>query len=322
MKGEGNMTRKPSRRIRRLMVFHALWLASLFALVGWWAWLGLRQADRIHDLEMKLGLSGDAVQSHFARTQRMLIWEGGSFLALLLLAGGVLMFLYWRDLKRQRSLQAFFASVTHELRTPLTSIRLQAESLSDLMEPRPHEDERNLVRRLLEDVQRLEGQVERTLELARVEGGGKVHLQPVRLGAWLDRWVESWRETHGSRIQIRSQLEQDCLLQADPAAIQVIFRNLLENSLRHSRRESVHVELVSRVNGDGTVSVTCRDDGTGFAGDARTLGEPFEKGAQSQGAGVGLYLVRILMERMGGKAHFGQGPGFPVELRFRGSHGS
>ena len=92
---------------------------------------------------------------------------------------GVLFWLYWRDAKRTRSLQAFFASLTHELRTPLTSIRLQAESISDGLADHP--EQKDFLQRLLEDSQRLELQVERVLELARVEGGGPIFTQAIQI---------------------------------------------------------------------------------------------------------------------------------------------
>jgi signal transduction histidine kinase len=307
MTGKGTLTCVPARRTRNLVAAHAAWLASLSALVVWWAWLALRQADRIRELETKLGLSEGEAGSNWMRTHRMLVWEGGFFLLLILLAGGVMAWLYSRDLRRQRGLQAFFASVTHELRTPLTSIRLQAESLADLMGPRPHEDELNLVKRLL--------------ELSRVEGGGQVHLRPLRVRPWLDRTLGSWSEAWGDRLEIRVEVPADCAVQADPTALQVVLRNLLENSARHSKRERVKATLSCANAGTG-VELVYRDDGPGFhGGDPRKLGEIFEKGESSQGAGVGLYLVRILMERMGGKAEFAGGEGFPVRLVFQAAGG-
>ena len=48
-----------------------------------------------------------------------------------------------------------------------------------------------LVERLLEDTSRLEGQVEKTLELARLEGGGALDLQPLPIHTWLQRQLQS-----------------------------------------------------------------------------------------------------------------------------------
>src|SRR5690606_29195371 len=98
-----------------------------------------------------------------------------------------------RDRKRTRSIQAFFASLTHELKTPLTSIRLQAESIAD-----PTNDDafkRQLVERLLADTSRLEAQVERSLELARLEGGGPVFVQGYELKNLIERGLRQQLET-------------------------------------------------------------------------------------------------------------------------------
>ena len=54
-------------------------------------------------------------------------------------------------------------------------------------------------------------------------------------------------------------------------------------------------------NADGGVELQFRDDGRGFEGDPAKLGRLFQRGSASRGTGVGLYLVRVLMERMGGE---------------------
>jgi len=64
-------------------------------------------------------------------TRLMLIGESATSLALLAVVSLLLAWLYWREHRRARAMQAFFASVTHELRTPLTSIRLQAEAIAE-----------------------------------------------------------------------------------------------------------------------------------------------------------------------------------------------
>ena len=320
MSSAGALSRLPGIRVRRLVFLQALWLASLIALMGWWGTLALRQADRIRELEARVEqvevTSTPTAPTQFARTQRMLIWEGGFFLGLLLLASGSLWALARRDRNRQKGLQAFFASVTHELRTPLTSIRLQAESLAELMEPRQHEDELNLVKRLLEDVQRLEAQVERTLELSRLEGGGGLQVKPIGPAMWISRNLGHWSRPYGDRLQASAWIPDDLRIFADPIALQVIFRNLMENASRHSGKEPVKVQITVKVLPKNKAQILFYDDGPGGPG-GNAVGQPFVKGAQSQGAGIGLYLVRALMERMGGRVEFKGGPGFPVELEFQ-----
>jgi signal transduction histidine kinase len=319
MTGKGTITSAPNRRLKLALLALAAWLALLCALGGWWGKLVLVQGARIAELEHASGAA--AANEEWLRTQRMLAWESATFFLLLLLCSGVQLWVYWRDLKRTQSLQAFFASLTHELRTPLTSIRLQAESLAERGSERgrepgrePGREEDPLILRLLEDTTRLEAQVERTLELARVEGGGPIFTQAVALKPWLERFLRA--QAPLPHVEVSAELDADLAVEADPAALQVILRNLLENSIRHSRRSPVKVELQARTRGS-EVELRVRDDGEGFRGDARRIGRLFEKGPGSQGAGVGLYLVDMLMSRMGGRASFAAGPGFEVVLSFR-----
>ena len=108
-------------------------------------------------------------------------------------------------------------------------------------------------------------------------------------------------------------------MQADAAALQMILRNLVENSVRHSRVNPVSVRLTAAsLRTHAWCSNTRTTAAASLAGTGR-LGRLFGRGAASSGAGVGLYLVRRLMQRMGGRARFDTAPGdgFRCELWFR-----
>jgi len=211
-----------------------------------------------------------------------------------------------------RALQAFFASVTHELRTPLTSIRLQAEAIAE------GDQRAELARRLLEDTLRLGSQIDKTLELARIEGGGPLAEQAVPLHGWLERTLGDIAQAHGARLDLKAHIPEGLpAVAADAAALQMVLRNLVENSVRHGRVEPVRVRLTAAER-NGQVVLEYQDNGVGTAAIAE-LGRLFGRGPQSSGAGVGLYLVRRLMERMRGRVEFSSTPGdgFRAELWFR-----
>ncbi len=315
MTGKGHLTQTPNRRLKAMLGVQIFWLIFVCVLGAWWGSLILKYAAKITDLEKQAGLAPGLAESQWTRTQHMLYWEGGTFFILLLASTVLLFWLYWRDVKRSRSIQAFFAALTHELRTPLTSIRLQAEALAEDQKGEKEGKEEKMLQRLLEDTLRLESQVERTLELARIEGGGPVYSQPLRLKPWIERTIQSWRETHSEQTDIELKIE-DLTARADSTAVQIILKNLLENSLKHSRCDKIRITLSAQRNSKG-IWLQYQDNGGGIEQDIIPLGKLFHKGPRSTGAGVGLYLIRVLMERMGGQAEFHAKPGFPVSLCFQ-----
>lgn len=317
MSGEGALLTLPRRRLRIMVLVGVGWLTSLLALVLWWANVLLRQGARIAELEVAAGLARAAALDARGRVYNMLLWESAAFILILLAATAVLAWLYYRDSLRNRSLHAFFAAVTHELRTPLAALRLQAEVIAE--DPETPQAQQLRGRRLLADLSRLENQVERTLELARVEGGGKVLDEPIALAPLLRHFCASLPEPLAERVQMYvAHSGADMRVLGDKAAIQLILRNLVENAARHAGRSRVELIVSLERNGAGVV-LHCMDNGTGFPGDSARLGTLFYRGEQSSGAGVGLYLVRALMTQMGGSARFDSAPerGFAAQLRFR-----
>jgi len=310
-KGQGNLSVLPVRRTRWIAAIVGLWLLLLLALAAWWTTLVFKQARRIAELEAAVGNAGEAIQ-RWERTRLMLAGESSFFLFLLLALSAGLAWLYWRENLRARSMQAFFASVTHELRTPLTSIRLQAEAIAE------GGQRAELAQRLLEDSHRLELQIDRTLELARIEGGGSLAEQAIPLRSWLERVSADICAVYEERIDLEVQADPGLpAIQADSAAVQMILRNLVENSVNHANVSPVRVQIAAHAQGND-VRVEYQDNGRGVE-DVQQLGRLFKRGTASRGTGIGLYLVRALMERMDGRVQFlgGPGSGLRVLLHFK-----
>ncbi len=313
MDSKGALSVRPVRQSRRVAVLAAVWLVVILALVAWWAYHLLDQAGRIAELSEKAGVPAAEVLADQAVTHRMVFWEGGTFLLLLLTVSAALFWYYRRDIRRARGTQAFFGALTHELRTPLTSVRLQTEAIA------AGEPTQELIDRLLVDTHRLESQIDKTLELARIEGGGALADQAIPFDQWLDRALRAIVATEGEGAQLTLTVEPSLpAVHGDTAAVQLILRNLVENSLRHGDRDPIHLQVAAVRTAEG-VDLRYRDDGRGHRGDFSKLGRMFARGDASRGTGVGLYLVRVLMERMGGHVEFANAPegGFVVTLHFR-----
>jgi signal transduction histidine kinase len=300
------------RRSRILMIIHSVWALALLFLVLWWGTLINDQSEEIARLETQLGVEEYRIESRLERTERMILGEGSFFIIVVLLTNGILLYFFIRDHRRSKSIQAFFASMTHELRTPLTSIRLQAETLKDIEDNPKHAP---FVNRLLEDVERLEGQVQQTLELARIEGGGALTPIPIPILQFFQHKIQPMLDRTETQMQVNSKLK-DATLIADPTALTMIFRNTFDNAIKYSVSKPAQIQIQGHVEGDHYI-LEIRHDNSQFKGDVSQLGSLYYRGQNSQGAGIGLFLISTLMNKMKGSVEFAVDPTFCTKLEFK-----
>jgi signal transduction histidine kinase len=268
-----------------------LWVIMLLGLGSWWLVL----VFKLHTTLSNLNLPELGSQSRFLN---MMKWEGSFFFIFLVLLGGSLLIMYLRDMKKTKSLQAFFASLTHELKTPLASMRLQVEVIKDLIEDEGHSHEQlsNLAARLVEDTVKFESELDKSLQLSRIEQNGTLTLAPLSLERYLKK--------HALKIAPRLTLElhfshdaQEIL--ADELALNIVFRNLFENTIRHNPTTN-KISITATKVGD-RVELVYDDYGQKFQGVTKRLGELFYKFNSSKGSGIGLYLIKNLMMKMNGQ---------------------
>jgi len=246
---------------------------------------------------------------------RLLAARGLLWLAVVacLLALGLVRRALAREARAVSKEKAFLAGVTHELRTPVASIRVFGEALADgAGNPREY----GVL--LVEESQRLEALVERTLASTRIDAAPRfAAVQPDEL---LRAAVEAMRpaaERRGVTLEVRADEGMaDVCWDAD--AVRQALLNLIENAVKHGR-PSGRVEVGARVDGEH-VRLSVRDDGPGIGRrDHRRLFGRFERGAtEVPGTGLGLYLVDQVVSAHGGRVDLasaeGQGCTFTLVL--------
>lgn len=231
----------------------------------------------------------------------MVKWEGSTFLLLIIASSVTLMVLYSRDLKKTRALQALFASLTHELKTPLASMRLQAEVIRDLIADETHDHAQltSLTTRLIQDTTKFEHELDKGLQLSRVEKDGTLTLQSIDLERFLKKF--------STKYELPVELTGKGVILGDEMALNMMFRNLFENTQRHHpKTPGVKIHLKSL---QGQVHCSYNDQGESFTGERKKLGELFYKHASKKGTGIGLYLIKQLMNAQQGRFEIStQGP--------------
>ncbi len=211
----------------------------------------------------------------------------------------------------------FIALLSHELRNPLAPLRSGLELLR--LKPTAGEQVRTMMQRQVDHLVRL---VDDLLETSRISRGLlELRRDAVELGDVLRSAVESAdpivREA-GHRLELEMPSEP-LWLRGDPVRLAQSFANLLNNAARYTPRGGT-IWLRAIPEGEGSVCVSVRDTGRGFAPENRArLFEMFSRGEGSSGLGIGLALVRKLIDMHGGSVEArsegeGRGAEFLVRL--------
>ena len=270
-----------------------------------------------------LRFSGDAEQfvldsayvESFTQRQRgyvrMFAFEGPFFvlvvlLGLAIIAGNLRL---ERELKRRQ--QNFLSAVTHEFKTPMSTLRLLIETAQ--LRSLPAEKQRDYLRRMATEVERLEQTSEQVLAAARLEQNrGAPLLAPLELNSLMQGLVGRARaglEARGAELHVAYSPEP-LPVSLDADAFSLVVGNLLDNAVKYSPgpRKPVRVELEAQ---DDLVLVHVEDEGVGIPeAEHRNVFERFyrvgnELTRDSRGIGLGLHLVKSITEAMNGWVRVG-----------------
>ncbi len=200
---------------------------------------------------------------------------------------------------------AFLATVAHELRNPLTPILQAAELLH-----RPRTDNPRLARLqgvIKSQVAHMARLIDDLLDGSRISTG-KFRLErlPVDLEKVLDMAVEMCHPAMDKRCQnfTAMPLPSPLVMQGDAVRLVQIFSNLLDNASKYTEQGG-NITLAAAVS-DGSMTITVSDDGIGITSAALPhifdlfVQDPHAVAVHSGGLGIGLAVVRELVEGHGG----------------------
>jgi signal transduction histidine kinase len=261
-----------------------------------------------------------------ARVRNLAI-SGG--LLLLIVATVAMLVRFSRQAQRLAELQmSFVAGVSHELRTPLTVIRTAAFNLRGKLAQQPGQVERygTLIQ---DESQKLTALVEQVLEFAEAKAGAAMRQrEPVAVAELIEQSLQSSQAlTEKTGVVLEKQIAPGlpCIL-ADEMAMRHALQNLIDNALKYGAAGSHWVGISARAVGDGAaqaVEITVADRGRGIPRDEQKhIFDPFFRGRnavadQIHGTGLGLDIVRKIIEAHGGSIRVRSTPGQITEFTVR-----
>ena len=241
-------------------------------------------------------------------------WRAGILLVLgvlffgLIITGVVLNTIFLiREIRRNEQHDAFINSVTHELKTPVASMRLYLQTLQsrDIEESK----RREFYDIMLADSDRLMGTIEQVLRAARTSQTKQLNRSPVDLRALVQECVQLARLRHHLPPEALDYRETvgEATVSGDLEQLKAAISNLLDNAVKYSGpRVRVIVELAH--NQASQLAVRVRDEGVGIpANELKRIFKRFYRipnamALRVKGTGLGLFIVRSVAERHGGRA--------------------
>jgi signal transduction histidine kinase len=261
------------------------------------------------------------ISNHFLRTTFLV------FGALSLLMGGGMLLAY-RNVARELALAKlksdFVSNVSHELRTPLALIRLYAETLElgRISSPGKHQEYYEIIRK---ESERLTSLINNILDFSRIESGKKEYsFRETDVADLVRSTLDSYRfEIEQNGFQFEEKIDNDVpQLWMDREAIARSLLNLVNNAVKYSATEKYLGVHLYRHNGGVNLEVV--DHGIGIP--AKEQPKIFEKFYRvgdpvvhnTKGSGLGLSLVRHIVQAHGGEVAVesepGQGSKFIITL--------
>ena len=248
---------------------------------------------------------------------------------------------FYRQLRLNELKSNFVSSVSHELRAPIASVRLMAESLERGKIPEGPK-QRDYFRFIGQECRRLSSLIENVLDFSRIEQGRKQYdFEATDLVA-LVRQTVTLMQTYAAERQVEVALalagDQIPALSTQPVvdgkAIQQALVNLIDNAIKHSPKGAavgVGLELGGAGEGPAPASrirlwVEDRGEGIPTEEQGKIFERFYRRGSElrreTQGVGIGLSIVKHLVEAHGGRvlvrSAVGQGSRFTIELPLAG----
>jgi signal transduction histidine kinase len=216
----------------------------------------------------------------------------------------------------------FISHVSYELRTPLTNIIGFSELLSSPRTGKLNDKQREYLADISASSRALLAIINDILDLATIDAGGlELKLAPVKVAAIVDTAVLGVRDRAArARLNLDIHIAEDAVeFIADEARVRQVLYNLLSNAIGFSNPSETISLRVRREA--GMMTFTVEDKGVGIPKDQqRRVLERFEsrsQGSKHRGAGLGLSIVKSLVELHGGTMDLDSEPGHGTRVTVR-----
>ncbi len=272
---------------------------SLFLYIYWY----VKASKRLDALVRKFNIAPE----HVLKAESWVVILVLSILVVIILVGIFTIFIYaQKTLQLYRLQHNFINNFTHELKTPVTSLTLYLETF--LKHDIQKENQDRYIRYMLQDVERLSDNIDRILNLARIESKSYTgEFMPRDIAQMVTRFFENYRHLfQNSDIQVHAPSTAPFVYPVNQPLFEMLLTNLVSNAIKYNLSDTPRIDI-SFGQQKGYWTVRFADNGIGIEkGEIRKIFRKFYQIGRSdnmtaKGSGLGLYLVQNIARLHRGK---------------------
>jgi len=272
--------------------------------------------------ELKL-IHSDPVQKEmafieFTKTKKMIVGEGVFFGLALIIGIYFLYRSYKQELEGSKRQNNFLLSVTHELKTPLSVLSLTNQTLQsrDL----PKEKQKEILIDAGLELERLEDLVNNILTATKIDHQYNAQVEEIKIITFLEELVFKLSSRYSHKLELL--FEDDYLIQVDKELFEIALKNLIDNACKYSP-DATTVKIKTKIDQNhNTLSIIDQGEGIKPENVSKIFDKFYRAGEESvrnsKGSGLGLYLVKEILNIFNASIHLASnsGKGSTFVIRF------
>ncbi len=297
-----------------LFLFYLL-VAYVLIQFAWWNYLMIEHNKEIYQLKSEINLlhhedpqliieHGNELEKKLHAKKMMIAGEGMVFLILLVIAFFQVRNTFTKEAKLAELQKNFLLSVTHELKSPIASTKLALETV--LRRDLEKEKQKEILTNAINDTDRLHKLVENILLTSRIDNTNfELYKENVNLSEFLEESMKQTLRAFSPKQKIILDIQPNIFFNIDKTIFPSIFLNLFENALKYSPENSL-IKISLQELGNGII-LSVSDEGVGVPDkEKQNVFNKFyrignEETRKTKGTGLGLYIVKYLTEKHGGR---------------------